>query len=67
MQFVHVIVICYVINSERFELILPIMWKQDHTLIFKSKFLKNMKSVKAGVEVYSFPFREEKKFANKID
>ena len=45
---------------------LPVMWKQDHTLIFKSKLLKNIKSVEAGVEVYSFPFRKKKRFANNL-
>ena len=40
---------------------LAVMWKQDYTLIFKSKLLKNIKSVEAGVELYSFPFRKKKK------
>ena len=55
LQFVHAIVICYVFNFSQLELILPVMWKQDHKLIFKSTLLKNKKSVEAEVEVYSFP------------
>ena len=39
---------------------LLVMWKQDFTLIFKSKLLKNIKSVETEVEVYSFPFRKQK-------
>ena len=39
---------------------LPLMGKQDHMLIFKTKLLKNIKSVEAGVEVYSFPIRKKK-------
>ena len=38
---------------------LPVMWKQDHTLIFKSKLLKNIKSVAAGAELYSFTHSEK--------
>ena len=37
---------------------LPVTWKQEHTLIFKSKLLKNIKSVEAGVELYFFPFKK---------
>ena len=60
LQFVQAIVVCYVINFSRFKLMLPVIWKQDHILIFKSKLAKNIKSVEAGVEVYSFPFRKKK-------
>ena len=59
LHFAHAIVIYYVINCKQFELILPVMWKQVHTLIFKSKLLKNSKSVEAGIEVCFFPFRKK--------
>ena len=39
---------------------LPVVWKQDYTLTFKSTLLKNIKSVEAGAEVYSFPFTKKK-------
>ena len=60
LQFVHAIVICYVINFQQLELMLPVMWKQDYVLIFKSRLLKNIKSV----EVYSFPFRKKNREQN---
>ena len=46
---------------------LPVVWKQDLTLIFKSKLLKDIKSVEAEVEVYCFPLEKKKRFANKIE
>ena len=39
---------------------LPVMWKQEHALIFKSKLLRNIKSVEAGFGVYVlFSFKKK--------
>ena len=40
---------------------------RSQTLIFKSKILKNIKSVEAGDELYFFPFQKKQIFPNEIE